>query len=206
MKDYSLIEKLGKLMDIIATSPLFLFCTMAGVAILIFYIISIKKHKKVNKWIFIGAWAVLLVLVLINYNSVVLNLMDNLFDTIFNALYFPNLSIYIVILSISNISFFYSLISTKLDRKNRIVNFIEALIIDVLLVLIIDIVQRNKINVYEELTIYSNSELLVLLELTSAVFTSWILVKLFLTARKKLKKYDKKEYPKMQEIVFDEIK
>lgn len=206
MKDYSLFEKFSKLMNIIATSPLFLFCTMAGVAILIFYIISIKKHKKVNKWIFIGAWAILLVLVLINYNSVVLNLIDNLFDTIFNALYFPDLSIYILILSISNISFFYSLFSTKLDRKNRIVNFIEALVIDILLVLIIDIVQKNNINVYEELTIYSNTDLLVLLELTSAVFTSWILVKLFLIARKKLKKYDKKEYPKMQEIVFDEIK
>ena len=203
MKDYSLIEKLKTLMNIIASSPLFLFCSMLGVAILILYMITIKKEKKVNKWIFIFIWIVLAIVIFSNYSSVVITLADNLFDDLFDALYFPDLTIYIIILLISNISFFNSLFNSRMERRDRIVNFTETLLVDILLILIIDIVKNNNINVYEKLTVYSNSNLLVLLELTSAVFTSWILVKLLISAHKKFKKYDNKDEEKPPEIVFE---
>ena len=205
MEDFSLIEKLGILMNIIVSSPLFLFCSMMGVAVLILYIISIKKEKKVNKWIFISIWIVLALVILVNYSQVLLNLIDNLFDEIFNALYFPNLTIYIIILGISNFSFFYSIFSKKMDKKEKVINFIEALIINMFLILIIDIVNTNNINVYDELTVYSNSNLLVLLELTSAIFTSWVLIILLFKAHEKLKKYDKSKVSDMPEIIFEEI-
>lgn len=206
MKDFSLIEKLQLLMNVVATSPLFLFCSMLGIAVLIFYIINIKKEKKINKWIFVSIWGLLALILVINYNSVVLSLIDNLLDGIFKTIYFPNLAIYIVLLIISNVSFFYSIFSEKINKKNRISNFVEALIVDILLIFIIDIVQKNNINVYDELSIYSNSNLLVLLELTSSIFISWILVNLLISAHEKLKKYDKKEYPSMPEIIFEDIK
>ena len=205
MENFSLIDKVKILMNIIANSPLFLFCFMIGISILIFYIIIIKKEKKKSKWIFIVLWLILVTILIINYSSVLLNLLDNLFDSVFTALYFPNLTVYIIILSISNFSFFYSLFSKKLDRKNRILNFVETLVIDIFLVLIIDTVQANNINVYDELTIYSNSNLLVLLELTSAIFTSWILISLLMSSYRKLKKFDKKQYPDMPEIIFEDI-
>ena len=205
MNDYSLIDKFKVLMNMIASSPLFLFCSMIGVCILILYIIQLKEDKKVNKWIYIGIWSALFVVLIINYNSVMINLLDNLFDAIFNALYFPNLVVYVVILAISNIVLIYSLISKKTDKKNKVINFFEALVIDILLFLIIDIVKTNNINVYDELTIYSNSNLLILLELTSAIFTSWILINLMLRAHKKLKKYDSSKYSNRPEIVFEDV-
>jgi len=205
MENFSLIKKLQILMNIIINSPLFLFCCMIGISLLIFYVLNIKKGKVVNKWIFIFAWIFLLNILIINYNSVMLNLIDNLFDEVFTALYFPNLTIYIIILFISNASFFYTIFNKKIDRKNKIINYIETLMINSFLVLIIDIVQKNNINVYEQLTIYSNSNLLVLLELTSAVFTSWILINLLLVSYKKLKKYDVDEFENLPEIVFDDL-
>ena len=205
MKNYSLVEKSKILMDIILSSPLFLFCFMLGIAVLIFYIISVKKEKSINKWIFISIWAVLAVIVLINYNSIVIKLIDNLFDSFFEALYFPNLTIYIIILTISNFFFFYSIFSKKIDRKYKLLNFVNVLIIDIFLIIIIDTVKTNNINVYDELNIYSNSNLLVLLEMTSAIFVSWILLSLLVKTHNKLKKYDKKELPKMPEIVFEDI-
>lgn len=205
MRNYSLIEKTKILMDLIISSPLFLFCFMLGVAVLIFYIISIKKEKSINKWIFISIWSVLAIILLINYSSIIVNLVDNLFDNIFEALYFPDLTIYIIILSISNFFFFYSFFTKRLDKKHKILNFINALVIDIFLILIIDIVKTNDINIYDELNIYSNPNLLVLLELTSAIFVSWILLCLLATTYNKLKKYDKRNLPKMQEIVFEDI-
>ena len=203
MVDFSLIEKLKALMNLISSSPLFLFCCMLGVAVLILYLISIKKNKNINKWIFICIWIFLALILIFNYNTIILDLIDNLFDNLFSALYFPDLAVYIVILIISNFTFFYSVISKKLSKKNKVLNFISALIIDVLLIPIIDIVQKNNINIYEKLTVYSNTNLLILLELTSAIFTSWILISLLFKAYSKLKKYDKVN--KKPEIVFEDI-
>ena len=72
------------------------------------------------------------------------------------------------------------------------------------LILIIDTVSKNNIDINDSLKIYSNTTLLVLLELSTAIFTSWILIKLFISAKLKLKKYDKKTYPKMPDIIFDD--
>ncbi|MBQ9071672.1 MAG: hypothetical protein IJY25_00745 [Bacilli bacterium] len=203
MNDLSLAEKTKVLTDMISSSPLFLFCSMIAIALLIFFIICIKRNIKINKWIFIVSWIVLSITVIIAYNSVVLDLIDNLFDSVFMALYFPNLTVYIIILTISNFFFIYSVFNKKMYKAHKILNIVNTVIIDVFLILIIDIVSSNGINVYDELTIFSNKNLLVLLELNSAIFTSWILLSLLVSAHKKLKKYDKKELPKMQEIVFD---
>ena len=199
MDDFSLIEKLKTLMNIIMHKPLFLFCSMLAVAVLIFYIISIKKETNINKWVFISIWLVLAIIIIVYYNDVMLNLLDNFFDKAFEALYFPSLGVYIVIIIISNFSFFYSVFSKKLHKNVKIINFFEVLIVDMLLIFITDIVSTNKINVYEKLDIYSNSSLLVLLQLTSSVFASWILLLLLSKARRKLEKYDKPD------IVFEDI-
>ncbi|MBR6690945.1 MAG: hypothetical protein IKL65_06390 [Bacilli bacterium] len=205
MNDFSLVEKINILMDIIVSSPLFLFCSMLAVAVLILFIICVKKEKKVNKWIFISIWIILGIILIINYNSIVFNIIDSLFDSLFMALYFPSLTVYVTIISISNFIFLYSLINKKIDKKYKIINFINMLITNLLLILIIDTVKSNSINIYDEINLYTNSNLLVLLELTSALFVSWILVLLLVSAHNKLKKYDKKEYPKMPEIIFDEV-
>lgn len=204
MNDFSLVEKIKILMDLIVSSPLFLFFSMLIISIIIFFIICIKNNKKINKWIFISIWCVVGLMLIINYNSVILNLIDNLFNNVFMALYFPNLTVYIIVLSVSNFFFIYSVFSKKMIKSHKVINIINALIINIFLVLIIDIVNREGINVYDTLTIYSDSNLLVLLELNSAVFTSWILLNLLITAYHKLKKYDKKSYPKMPEIIFDD--
>lgn len=205
MNDFSLVEKLNILVNIIASSPLFLFCSMLGVAVLILFILDIKKEKKINKLIFVFIWLLLGIILIINYNSIILNLIDNVFDSIFMALYFPSLTVYVSIVFISNFSFFYTLLNKNINQKNRIINFTNALIINTLLIFVIDTVKSNEINIYDQVTMYTNSNLLVLLELTSSIFVSWCLLGMLISAHNKLKKYDNKELPEMPEIVFDDI-
>ena len=97
------------------------------------------------------------------------------------------------------------LLKKKLDKSYKILNFSTTIIINILLLFIIDIVQTNKINMIDKLSVYSNSNLMVLLQLTSAVFVSWILLTLLMSAHNKLKKYDKKELVPMPEIIFEDI-
>ncbi len=205
MNDYTMIEKIKILIDIIVSSPLFLSCSMLGIAVLIFLILCVKRDEKISKWVFVIVFLCITLILLTGYNSLIFSLVDNLFDDIFMALYFPNLTVYVIILSISNAFLIYSIFSRKMKKSLKILNITNAFIIDVFLVLVIDTVSKNNINVYNELTVYSNSNLLILLELSSALFTSWILVRLLIRAHYKLKKYDEKEYPNMPQIIFDDI-
>lgn len=204
MNDVSLIEKIKTLMNIIVSSPLFLFCFMMGIAILIFFIISLKKEKKVNKWIFISVWIILAIIITINYHSIVFKIIDNLFDSLFMAIYFPNIVIYFIILFISNFFFIFSLFRKKLSKKFKIINFINALIVDLFLILIMDTVKTNSIDIYNQVSMYTNFNVMILMQLNSATFISWILINLLVSAHNKLKKYDKIELPEMPEIVFDD--
>lgn len=204
MNDVSLIEKIKTLTDIIISSPLFLFCFMMGIAVLIFFIISLKKEKKVNKRIFIFVWLILAIIIIINYNSVIFKIIDNLFDALFMALYFPNTTVYFIILFISNFLFIVSLFRKKINKKFKIINFINALIVDLFLILIMDTVKTNSIDIYNQVSMYTNFNLMILLQLNSAIFISWILISLLFSAHDKLKKYDEKELPAMPEIVFDD--
>lgn len=203
MINYSIGDKLKMLVEIIMSSPLFLCCFMIGIAFFIYYIISIYKNNKINKWVFVAVWVILLAILVIRYNKVVLSLFDNLFENIFMALYFPNLAVYIVILFISNIMLIYSILNRSICKSYKITNVLSAFVIDIFLVLIVDIVNKNSVNVYKQINVYTNPALLVLLQLTTAVFVSWLLINLFITAHRKLKKYDKKQYPDMPEIIFD---
>ena len=204
MNDVSLIEKIKTLMNIIVSSPLFLFCFMMGIAVLIFFIISLKKEKKVNKWIFISVWIILAIIITINYHSIVFKIIDNLFDSLFMAIYFPNIVIYFIILFISNFFFIFSLFRKKLSKKFKIINFINALIVDLFLILIMDTVKTNSIDIYNQVSMYTNFNVMILMQLNSATFISWILINLLVSAHNKLKKYDKIELPEMPEIVFDD--
>lgn len=205
MNDFSLIDKIKILMDTIVTSPFFLACLFVILFLLMFFILCFFLKKKVNKWVPIISWILLAIVLVVTHRSFFLDLIDNLFDNVFMAIYFPNLSVYIIILMISNGFFVYSLFSKRIKKQHKFLNITQCFIIDMLLILIIDTISKNNINIYDELTVYSNSTLLVLLELTTAIFISWILLNLLITAHFKLKKYDEIEYPEMPEIIFDEI-
>ena len=118
------------------------------------------------------------------------------------SLYFPNISTYAFIIIVSNFFFIYSLISKKIKAAHKLVNISTALVLNIFLVFIIEIIKSLGITDYSSITFYTNSNLLVLLEFSTAIFASWILVNLFITIYYKLQKYDVVE-EELPEIIFD---
>lgn len=203
MNDFSFIEKIEILIDLISSSPLFLISSIIGISLLIFCVVCIILNKKLNKWMFIGVISLICILLLINYGAIIIKIFDAIIDSVFMALYFPSLRVYVCVLLISNGFFIMSIFNKKQTKINKIVNIISSVNLDFLLILIIDTVSRNNINIYEEINLYTNSILLVLLQLSMGIFTSWVLANLIISAHLKLKKYDEPEYPKIPEIIFD---
>ena len=97
MQDFSLLDKVKILMDIIASSPLFLLCSISVIIFLVVLLLFSIFDKKVNKWVYITIWGSLFLLIIIFYKDIALNIVDNFFDNIFMAIYFPNLSIYLIV-------------------------------------------------------------------------------------------------------------
>lgn len=203
MNDFSLIEKINILIKLISSSPLFFAFSIIGVLFLIVLIFCIIKNKKLNKWIIIVIFTVIGLLLLINYGKILINVLDIIIDWVFMALYFPSLPTYICVLLITNTFCILSIFNKKQTKITKIINLITSIILDFFLFIIIDVVSNNNINIYEEINLYTNSSLLVLLELSMGIFVSWILINLILSAHNKLKKYDEKEYPMIPEIIFD---
>ena len=82
--------------------------------------------------------------------------------------------------------------------------------LDLLFVIIINIIVENNIDITSEITLYTNSNLLVLLEISTALFVSWILLIIFISAYLKLKVLDNNllfekdlTYPEMDVYVND---
>lgn len=204
MNDFSLIEKFDILMNLISSSTLFLICSIIVIALLIFFIVCIILNKKINKTIFIIISSLIGLIFVINYGSIVLKILDSIIDSVFMALYFPSLPIYMFVLITSNIMFIISIFSKNFKKSKKIINIINSILLDFLLILIIDIVSKNNINIYEQVTLYTNTSLLVLLELSMGIFVSCILINLIQNAHEKLKKYDKEEIKVLPEIIFDD--
>ena len=203
MEDVSFIDKLNIVSDIILSSPLFLVSILLIEIGLIIYLLIKKGKLKLQKWMIISIWSILALIIIVIYHKVFFNLIDNFINYIFTALYFPNLAVYISVILISNIFYFISVFNKKINKKYNLINITNALLLDILMIFIIDIVNKNNIDIYEKVTVFSNSKLLVLLELSTGIFTSWILLNIFISLKEKLRKYDKAEYPDMPEIIFN---
>lgn len=101
-------------------------------------------------------------------------------NNIFLFLFFPNLAVYVLVLIIINILIVRSTFSKKDSKFTKNINIIFFLLFQVIFYLIIDNVVKNNIDVYEQLSIYTNQDLLILIELSMQLFLLWVILLLII--------------------------
>ena len=105
MINFSFSEKLVQLKDIIVSSPFFFVSVIIGIILLIIMIVGVKKNRRINNIIFIVSWIFVAVFCIARYFKFVVSIFDRLFGRIVDEIYFPSISIYTVMLIITNIIF-----------------------------------------------------------------------------------------------------
>ena len=203
MANFSFADKMKILFNTILSTPFFSLSAIIGLILAILMIVDIIKHKKIRKRYYIAAWFFIFIFIVTKYSKVIPKLLDNLINQIFMALYFPSIGVYMFLLIIINIGFIYCLVK-NIHKSYKILTGIISIIMDLLFVLIINLLLDNNIDITSEITLYTNSKLLVLLELSTALFVSWILLIIFISAYLKLKVLDNNllfendiQYPEM---------
>ena len=142
--------------------------------ILLFILANKFKNKKITKVICFIIYFSIFGYLIYMYHGEILNLLDYLMDNLVRLLLFPNLAIYILVLVIVNIFIIKSTFSNKDSDFQKIINIIYFGLFNILFYLIVNNIINNQINVYEQLDIYTNKELLNLIVLNMKIFVIWL--------------------------------
>ena len=202
MVQFTLLEKFKMLVDIILSSSFFLTTVIIGSLFATIMILSIRKKGKINRKIFILAWLFVIAFIFIRYFNTLFTMLDNLIENIFVSIYFPNLATYVALLLSTNFIFIYTIIKKAMSKFVIVLNTVSFISINMLFLFIADTVVKENIDIYTKLTIYSNSNLLILLELSTGLFTLWLFILSIVWIINKIISINKE--PKLEEKVVYE--
>ena len=169
-------EQFKTLFEIIKTDSSFLKIFIGIIMIIVLVSSIIKMNKKFKKSIFIVSYIGVLASIIYTYSNKLLTLYDYLVEYIVSNVLFPNLALYLLMLLVTNIIVIKSILSNKVKTYVKSINITGFGIIQVFLYFIVRNIIDNNINIYERLSIYTNNDLLVLINLSMQSFLIWMVV------------------------------
>ncbi len=191
MSKLSFLDKLKVFFEVSKNSYWFpiIMILLLGVAVL--FLSNKKKTIKQEKTISIIFSILIILLVFIVYHTSIINIFDYMMDNLFITIYFPTITIYFAAMIITNVIFWISLINQKTSRIIKKVNIVVYVLMNYLLALILNIVNTEELDVFTQSSIYGNTKVTALIELSSIIFIVWII---FLILYRIILAYIRKDY------------
>lgn len=174
MSYLSIAEKFKILFDMILDFK-FIFIFL-GVLVIATFLYLIKKIDN-RKYIMIITLSLLLILgidIVINYKELA-EVFDNFMTIFFSNIYFPSVYVYVGTLLIVAIAFITSMFNKMLNKIYKIINGITFVMNNILLTIILNIIAKNKIDVFTPNELYTNINLVAVLEISIGLFGLWVL-------------------------------
>lgn len=147
-----------------------------GILMVLFTILYLIKKLSTKRYTI----SMILSIILVFLISILTNLkalsktFDNFMTVFFTGIYFPSIYLYISTLVIVFISFIYSTINVKLRKTYKIINRVMFVINNIIFVIILNIIAKNKIDIFSINSLYTNKNLVALLEISMSLFLIWI--------------------------------
>lgn len=174
MSYLSIAEKFKILFDMILDFK-FIFIFL-GVLVIATFLYLIKKIDN-RKYIMIITLSLLLIFgidIVINYKELA-EVFDNFMTIFFSNIYFPSVYVYVGTLLIVAIAFITSMFNKMLNKIYKIINGITFVMNNILLAIILNIIAKNKIDVFTPNELYTNINLVAVLEISIGLFGLWVL-------------------------------
>lgn len=174
MVEYTILDKICNVFNLIFSSPLFLIL-LFGILLMFLDIKFISKKSKNTKRVYFVISIIVIALLLHSYFDSLLGIFDTIAKNIVAIIYFPSVLEYIVMLLISLIIVLISIFNKKITKRIKYVNSSVFSINLFLFFLILDQINQNEIDLSNKVSIYSNDNLMMLFELSIAIFAVWII-------------------------------
>lgn len=177
MEEFTFFERITRVLSMFLSSSFFIALFIIGVITVIIFLVSNKIDKEKRPFLYIGigfVYIIVTILVFIKYGSGIVLIGDAFIEKLFTVIYFPNIISYMCMLIISMLIMIYTILNKKYSSFFRLCSLLSCLIIGLLTILIIDSIVTADINIYEKVSIYSNTNTMILIQSSMGVFTIWL--------------------------------
>ena len=204
MTQTTILDKLKIVFDISLSSKLFIAVIAFIILLAIVALTTNRKNAQRGKWIYGLVYAAIITAIIIFYHSSLGKMFDYMMNNFFIVLYFPNVAIYLAAIIITNIILLVSVFSFKTPKLVRNINIIVYSIIHYLLALVLSIITKNNLDIFSQVSVYSNKNAQAIIELSSLIFMLWIV---FLVFYKIIRKYQLKDaVPVKKKVIIKKVR
>ena len=145
---------------------------------LIMFLTILYVTKKLNSKRYAGCIILSLIITLLisisNNKKILFKTFDNFLTIFFKNIYFPSVYVYIGIIVIILLATIVTFLNKKTLKAYKIINFSVFIINSMLFILILNIIAKNKIDVFSVSSLYTNESLVVALEISTSLFLLWL--------------------------------
>ena len=170
----SLLEKIKILLNTIFDFKVVLVFSIIMLILTILYMVRVLNKKKYTLSM-IGSFILVFAISIISNFKILSKTFDNFTTIFFRNIYFPSIYVYIAMLVISLITFITSMLNRKIGKVYKVLNSINFILGNIILVVILNIIAKNKIDIFSISSLYTNTNLVAVLELSMNIFILWIL-------------------------------
>lgn len=170
----TILEKLLTLINVISTS--YIYIGFGIISILLLLLLIFKKISKKTCFIIISIITKLILgYTVYLYYDTISKLINDIVDNIFLNIYFPSIYAYLFVILIINIFAITNILKPKGEKVYKTINGVTLTLTNFILILILEILAKNKIEVFNKASIFSNPTLITLLELSINIFIIWLI-------------------------------
>ena len=170
----SIIEKLRILLDMLLDFKFILIFVILLLILTFLYAIRRINGKK-YALMMLSTFILLFAISIISNYKILANTFDNFTTIFFGNIYFPSIYVYIGVLVICFITFITSILNTMLKKIYKIINSIMFVCNNILLIIVLNIIAKNKIDIFSVSSLYTNNNLVAILEISMNLFILWVL-------------------------------
>lgn len=176
MEKVTFLQSIIKVLNLIASIPFFIEILILTAFLLIIMIFFYFRKSKKGKITSLIIYFVTLLLLPISHFSFFVETLDKIVENFIAVIYFPSCYVYIATLLITDFSILRNVIKNTRDTKRgkwyQILNLIYFFLFQFLFFLIIRVVITNNIDIFTRSSLYSNTNLTSLIQISSYLF--WI--------------------------------
>lgn len=200
MSKMSIIDKLKVILDVTQSSKLYIVVILMLIALGLGLSMSNPKNQIKQKITYIILTIFIVTFSIFSYHSSLGKMLSYMMDNLFVVIFFPNLAVYLAAIIITNIILWISIFSFKSAKPIRNLNIIVYSIMTYLMLLILNVINENKLDIFSQESVYGNKQVSALIDISSFIFILWII---FLVVYKIILIYLKKNYaPNVKKVVI----
>ncbi len=174
MNELTILERIKSFINIIYTSPFFIFLFSFIVLTIITFTVYNATKSKLSKILLTISYALVLIYLFIEYGVLIYKYFNLFIERLFSVLYFQNLFTYICITLVTSVFMLLTIKNKKVKKFIRICTLLTLMATQLLFILSISISIKSNVMLFNKIIFNSNQVLMTLVQTSMLVLSCFI--------------------------------